>query len=338
MVLKEKKIKAVIPVAGVGTKLRPHTFTQPKPLIPVAGKPIISHIIDQFLKVGIDDFVVIIGYLGDKIRQYVIETYPQIKVEFIYQERRLGLGHAIWTASEAFQDADELVIALGDTILDLNFDAFLKTSGSCIGVSTVKTPSEFGIVEVGCYGFISKAVEKPNVPTSNLAIVGIYKLDNVPNLIAALNGIIEVAAETDDEFQLTDALMSMITDGEKISIFHVNKWFDCGKKDILLETNKILLQNGNFEQNDQNYTNSIIISPVSMGPNCKIENSIIGPHVTIGGDVIIIASIIKDSIIGDFSQIEEAVLKKSIIGNDAAIRGLAQSLNIGDNTEIDFSR
>ena len=134
MVLKEKKIKAVIPVAGVGTKLRPHTFTQPKPLIPVAGKPIISHIIDQFLKVGIDDFVVIIGYLGDKIRQYVIETYPQIKVEFIYQEQRLGLGHAIWTASEAFQDADELVIALGDTILDLNFDAFLSK------VSTFRQP------------------------------------------------------------------------------------------------------------------------------------------------------------------------------------------------------
>ena len=339
MVLKEKKIKAVIPVAGVGTKLRPHTFTQPKPLIPVAGKPIISHIIDQFLKVGIDDFVVIIGYLGDKIRQYVIETYPQIKVEFIYQERRLGLGHAIWTASEAFQDADELVIVLGDTIVDLNFDAFLKISGSCVGVSTVKTPSEFGIVEVGSYGFISKAVEKPNVPTSNLAIVGIYKLDNVPNLIAALNGIIEVATETDDELQLTDALMSMIKDGEKISIFHVNKWFDCGKREVLLETNATLLSLIDSPSVDlESFEQAIIIHPVAIGENCTIKNSIIGPNVTIGANSTIVSSVVDNSIIGSFAELKEIVLRKSIVGNDASVKGHYVSLNIGENTEIEFGK
>ena len=339
MVLKEKKRKAVIPVAGVGTKLRPHTFTQPKPLIPVAGKPIISHIIDQFLRIGIDDFIVIIGYLGDKIRQYVTETYPDLKVEFVYQASRLGLGHAIWTASEAFKGADELIIALGDTILELDYQSFLKTKGSCVGVSIVKTPSEFGIVEVGSDGFISKAVEKPNIPTSNLAIVGIYKLNNIPQLIKALNVIVDDTAEKNDEFQLTDALMAMIRDGEKISIFHVNKWFDCGKRDVLLETNATLLSLIDSPSVDlESFEQTIIIHPVAIGENCTIKNSIIGPNVTIGPNSTIVSSVVDNSIIGSFAELKEIVLRKSIVGNDALVKGHHVSLNIGENTEIEFGK
>jgi len=333
-----KTMRAIIPVAGAGIRLRPLTYTQPKPLIPVGGKSILAFIIDELVDVGIDDFVFIIGYLGDKIKNYVEDHYPDLKVEFVIQEERLGLGHAIWTARDAINGADEILIALGDTIFELDLKEMMAMDTSCFGVQKVDDPRNFGVVEIGDNGFVTRVVEKPVIPKSNLAMVGLYKIKEVEELIDAIDFNIKNDIRTVDEFQLTDGLMRMIDNSVKFSTIKLNKWFDCGKKDILLETNKILLQNGNFEQNDQNYTNSIIISPVSMGPNCKIENSIIGPHVTIGGDVIIIASIIKDSIIGDFSQIEEAVLKKSIIGNDAAIRGLAQSLNIGDNTEIDFSR
>ncbi len=337
MVLKEKKIKAVIPVAGVGTKLRPHTFTQPKPLIPVAGKPIISHIIDQFLRVGIDDFVIIIGYLGDKIRQYVKETYPNLKVEFVYQEKRLGLGHAIWTASKAFGGADELIVALGDTILDLDYQAFLEVKGSCVGVSVVKTPSDFGIVEVGSNGYIAKAVEKPTVPTSNLAIVGIYKLTNIPRLTKALHQLIEEAEGEGVEFHLTDALMTMIREGEKISIFQVNKWFDCGKRDVLLETNATLLGLIDSPSVDlESFEQTIIIHPVAIGDNCTIKNSIIGPNVTIGRNSTVVSSVVDNSIIGSFAELREIVLRKSIVGNDALVKGQHVSLNIGENTEIEF--
>ena len=335
-----KKIKAVIPVAGVGTKLRPHTFTQPKPLIPVAGKPIISHIIDQFLRVKIEEFVIIIGYLGDKIRQYVLETYPDIKVEFVYQEERLGLGHAIWTASSTFKDADEIIIALGDTILDLNAKEFLNVDGSCIGVSVVKTPSDFGIVEVGSDGFISKAVEKPSVPTSNLAIVGIYKLSNISRLIQALNSIVGTPKVAEkEEFQLTDALMTMIQAGEQISIFHVNKWFDCGKREVLLETNATLLNLIDSPSVDlESFEQTIIIHPVAIGENCNIKNCIIGPNVTIGRNSTVMSSVVDNSIIGSFAELKDIVLRKSIVGNDASVKGHHISLNIGENTEIEFGK
>ena len=335
MVLKEKIIKAVIPVAGVGTKLRPHTFTQPKPLIPVAGKPIISHIIDQFLHVGIDEFIVIVGYLGDKIRQYVTETYPDLKVEFVYQEMRLGLGHAIWTATEVFKGADELIIALGDTILEFDYQAFLDTEGSCVGVSMVKTPSEFGIVEVGSDGFISKAVEKPNIPTSNLAIVGVYKLNNIPQLIKALKVIIEDSVEKCEEIQLTDALMAMIQDGEKISIFHVNKWFDCGKRDVLLETNATLLSLIDSPSVDlESFEQAIIIHPVAIGENCIIKNSIIGPHVSIGEKTKVNNSVIKNSIIQENTKICSVNLENSMIGNYVEYEGRKNDVSIGDYTSL----
>lgn len=339
MVLKEKKIKAVIPVAGVGTKLRPHTFTQPKPLIPVAGKPIISHIIDQFLQVGIKDFVIIIGYLGDKIRQYVTETYPELNVEFVYQAERLGLGHAIWSASDAIAQADEIVIALGDTILELDFSSFLDVKGSCVGVSVVKNPSDFGIVEVGHDGYLTKAVEKPSVPTSNLAIVGIYKLDHIPKLLSALEEIVGEETIKNEEVQLTDALMRMIKEGEQISIFHVNKWFDCGRRDVLLETNATLLNLMDSQGVDlDSYEQTIIIHPVAIGKNCTINNSIIGPHVTIGSNSVIVSSIVDNSIIGSFAELQEIVLRKSIVGNDASVKGHHVSLNIGENTEIEFGK
>ncbi len=340
MAQRDKKIIAVIPVAGGGTKLRPHTFTQPKPLIPVAGKPIISHIIDQFLRVGIDAFVIIIGYLGDKIRRYVSETYPDLNVEFVFQEERLGLGHAIWTASDVFKQADEIVIALGDTILALDAKAFLKVKGSCVGVSVVKTPSEFGIVELGKDGFIIKAVEKPNIPTSNLAIVGIYKLSNISLLISTLNRIISSPYEVGaGEFQLTDALMSMIVDGEKIAVFHVNKWFDCGKREVLLETNATLLNLMDTASVDlESFEQTIIIHPVAIGENCNIKNSIIGPNVTIGRNATVLSSVVDNSIIGSFSELKDIVLRKSIVGNDASVKGHHVSLNIGENTEIEFGK
>lgn len=335
--MKKRKIKAIIPVAGVGTKLRPHTFTQPKPLIPVAGKPIISYIIDKFLRVGVDDFVIVIGYLGDKIRQFVLENYPDITVNFVYQEQRLGLGHAIWSARASFEDADEVIIALGDTILDLGFQELLATKGSCLGVSMVDNPTEFGIVEVGSDGFLTKAVEKPNIPTSNLAIVGIYKLDNIQALISSLEKLITSHPNIHKEYNLTDAIMLMIETGERISTIEVKRWFDCGKRDVLLETNAILLaQKDSKDVELTSYQQTIIIHPVAIGENCIIKNSIVGPNVTIGKNTTVVGVVVDNSIIGSFAQLQEIVMRNSIVGNDALVKGQHLSLNIGENTEIEF--
>lgn len=330
-------MKAVIPVAGAGTNLRPHTYTQPKPLIPVAGKPIIAFIIDSLIEAGVNEFVFVIGYLGEKIKNYVEATYPGIRSEWVQQETRLGLGHAIWTARKQIEHAEEIVILLGDTIVDADLDNLLSSPYSCLGIKKVSDPRLFGVVELDENGFVSRVAEKPTIPKSNLAMVGLYKIREVGTLLDCLDHLITEGIRTRNEYHLTDALMRMISQGIRFTTLEVFNWFDCGQKDILLETNAILLDRKHAASPAVvTAENSIIIPPVSVGTNCQIRNSIIGPHVTIGNDSEIESAIIRDSIIGGFTSIREVVLYHSIVGHDAAIRGLRQSLNIGDNTQIDM--
>ncbi len=333
-------MKAIIPVAGAGTRLRPHTYTQPKPLIPVAGKTIISFIIDQLVNVGIKDYVFIIGYLGEKIQNYLETQYPELNKEFVQQSSREGIAHALWTAKDSFRDSDEVIIVFGDTIIDLDIQSVIDEPTSCFCVKRVKDPREFGVVEFDQNGIVKKVVEKPNIPKSNMAMVGFYKIKEVPTLIDVIEYNILNDIRTHGEFQFTDALMGMIERGVKFSTLTVDNWFDCGKKEILLETNAMLLDREGYASDDLDlpaFENTIIIHPVSIGKDCEIANSIIGPHVTIGNNVKIDYSIIKESIIGNYASIAEVVLQNSLVGSDAAIKGLSQSLNIGDNTEIDFS-
>ena len=331
-------MKAVIPVAGAGTRLRPLTYTQPKPLIPVAGKPIIAFIIDDLVKLGVTDFIFIIGYLGEKIKLYIEQEYPELNKVFVQQNERLGSAHAIWMARDSIKDSDEIIIVFGDTILDVDLAKVINDSHSCFVVKKVEDPREFGVVEFGENHFVKRVIEKPKIPKSNLALVGLYKIKEVNILLKAIGNNIENEILTHGEFQLTDALMDMINQGVKFTTITANNWFDCGKKEILLKTNAMLLdKEGYASSNLPAFDNSIIIHPVSIGKNCVITNSIIGPHVTIGENVNINYSIVKKSIIGSFSFIEEVVLHHSVVGSDAAIKGLSQSLNIGDNTEIDFS-
>jgi glucose-1-phosphate thymidylyltransferase len=331
-------MKAVIPVAGAGTNLRPLTYTQPKPLIPVAGKTIISFIIEQLVEAGVTDFVFIIGYLGEKIKNFVEKNYPNINMEFVNQEERFGLGHAIWTARDVLRNEDGVFIILGDTIFDVDLEKMLKSPDSCVGVQKVDDPRNFGFVEKGEDGMISKVIEKPKIPKSNLAMVGLYKIDDVNLLLDSIQYNIENDIRTYSEFQLTDGLQGMIEKGAKFTTMPVDNWFDCGKKEILLETNAMLLNKQSYgSSNLPHFEGTIIIHPVSIGENCEIQNSIIGPHVTIGNNTVIDYAIIKDSIIGSYASIANIVLQNSVIGSDAAIKGWSQSLNIGDNTEIDFS-
>ncbi|MCB9081901.1 MAG: NTP transferase domain-containing protein [Lewinellaceae bacterium] len=331
-------MKAIIPVAGAGTRLRPLTYTQPKPLIPVAGKPILSFIIDQLIGIGIRDFVFVIGYLGEKIRHYVEQAYPELNIDFVDQEERLGSAHAVWTAREFIRDADEVIIFFGDVIIDMDFQLVSREPTSCLGVKKVLDPREYGVVEYGEDGMVCRVVEKPRIPKSNMAMVGFYKIKEVSELVEALEFNVAHNIRTDGEFPLTDALMRMIERGVQFSTVNVDNWFNCGKKDVLLDTNAILLdREGYASVNVPPFDNSIIIHPVSIGTQCQITNSIIGPHVTIGNNVRINNAIVKDSIIGNYASIKEIILQRSVVGNDVAITGLRQSLNIGDNTEIDFS-
>jgi glucose-1-phosphate thymidylyltransferase len=332
-------MKVVIPVAGAGTRLRPHTYTQPKPLMPVAGKPIIRFIVDKLVEVGMTDFVFVIGYLGDKVRDFVERTYPDLQTEFVYQEHREGSAHAIWTAREAIEDEEEIFIAFGDTIFDVDLKQMLDCQYSCIGIKKVDDPREFGVAEIDGKGFATRMVEKPRIPKSNMAIVGLYKVKEVSALLKVIDAMIQNDQRTVGEFQLTDALQQLLEQGVRIQTLPVVNWFDCGRKEVLLETNAMLLSRRGYATDDFNlpeFENTIFIHPVAIGSDCQIANSIIGPNVTVGDNVNISHSIVQDSIIGNFAALQDVVLKHSVIGSDASIRGMNMSLNIGDNTEIGF--
>ncbi len=332
-------MKAIIPVAGAGTRLRPLTYTNPKPLIPVAGKPIISFLIERLMEAGIEDFIFVIGYLGEKIKDFVEQTYPSLNKEFVTQEERLGSAHALWVARDHFKEADEVYIFFGDVIIDVDMHRVVEFPASCVGVSKVSQPWEYGVVEYGDDGWIARVVEKPKIPKSDLAMVGLYKITEAEALVEALDFNVTNNIRSYGEFPLTDALMRMIERGIKIGTFSVDNWFNCGKKEVLLETNAILLdREGYASANLPTFDNSIIIDPVSIGEGCQIVNSIVGPHVTLGQNTVIDRAIIRNSIIGNYASISDVVLNASVVGNDTSIKGLRQSLNIGDNTEIDFSQ
>ncbi|MEO7120537.1 MAG: sugar phosphate nucleotidyltransferase [Ginsengibacter sp.] len=329
-------MKAIIPVAGAGTKLRPHTYTQPKALIPLAGKTILSINVDQLHEAGINEFIFIVGYLGQKIQDYIKKKYPDLTCHFIFQNERKGTAHAVELTRKIIGD-DEVFIALGDTICEYDINAVLSSPFSMLGVKKVDDPRSFGVAQIDEKGFISNVVEKPAIPKSNMALVGLYKIKDSTILFKCLEKIFVNNIKSHDEFNLTDALECMIESGEKFKSFKVENWFDCGRKDTLLESNSILLEKfGGVIAESNKFENTIFIPPVSIAEGCDIKNSIIGPHVAMGENTVVNFSIVKNCIVGSFSKLFDVVLENSLIGSDTEIRGETRSLNIGDNTEIDL--
>ena len=329
-------MKAVIPVAGAGTKLRPLTYTQPKALIPIAGKTILSHIVDQLRDAGITEFIFIVGYLGEKIQDYVKQTYPSLTTHFVYQNERQGTGHAVELSKKLIGD-EPIFVALGDTICEFDVKEIIDSPDSMIGIRKVDDPRDFGVATIDENGFIEHLVEKPAIPKSNMALVGLYKINETAVLFECLQQLFVENITTRGEYNLTDALACMIQKGTRFRSFKVANWFDCGKKESILETNATLLKKmGGHVPAADIYKDTIIIHPVSIAEGCTISNAIIGPHVAIGPNTTITQSIIRDSIIGGYTNLHEVVLDNSLIGSDASVKGLSRSLNIGDNTEIDF--
>lgn len=329
-------MKAIIPVAGAGTKLRPHSYTQPKALIPLAGKTVLSIIIDQLQEAGIREFIFIVGYLGDKIQDYVKGRYPDIIAHYVHQVDRQGVGHAIELA-RAIVNHDEVFVVLGDTICEYDVREVANSEYSMIGVRKVDDPRDFGVAEINEEGFIDHVVEKPQIPKSNMALVGLYKIKESEQMFQCLENNIRQGLRSHGEYSLTDALDCMINLGAKFKSFKVENWFDCGKKETMLESNAILLKKfGAGPKEECKFENTVVVQPVSIGAGCNIRNSIIGPNVSIGENTTVDSSIIKNSIIGSFSNLFDIVLESSIIGSDTDLKGETRTLNIGDNTSIDL--
>jgi glucose-1-phosphate thymidylyltransferase len=325
-------MKAIIPAAGIGTRLRPHTYTLPKALLYVAGKPIISHILDDVVPLKPSTIILIVGYKGELIEEFVRTHYPNLPVEFVVQEERRGIGHAVDLTRGVADTGEPLLIVLGDTIIKTDLKKVVASKTNVLGVRQVEDPRRFGVAEVK-NDRITRLVEKPEKPTSNLALVGLYfMLDSGP-LFKAIRNIIEKDVTTNNEYQITDALQAMIGAGIPFRPFPIDEWFDCGKPEAMLETNRKLLKNapgaGPIE-------GSIIIPPVSISPGAEIVNSIIGPYVSIADRVVVHSSIVRDSVIAEGASITESMLESSLVGNNAVIRGGFKKLDVGDSSEISF--
>jgi glucose-1-phosphate thymidylyltransferase len=326
-------MRAIIPVAGIGTRLRPHTHTVPKALLPVAGKPILGHILDELVPLGIRDVVLVTGYMAERVREYVDEAYPELRVCYVHQEERKGLGHAIYLTRECADDGRPALIVLGDTVVTADFSALLAGGRTLIGVKEVEKPSLFGVVEVE-RGRVTNLVEKPDVPASNLAIVGLYYVLNTRLLFECLAEIVENDIQTKGEYQLTDALVLMLRRGEDMGVFPVDGWHDCGRPETLLETNRVLLRRSGG--NGKDVAGSIIVAPVSIDPSVVIERSVVGPYVSVAAGSIIRDSVVRDSILNAHSTVERSLLNQSLIGEGAVVKGHYQKLNVGDSSEVEI--
>lgn len=324
-------MRAVIPAAGFGTRLKPHTYSLPKVLLNVGSKPILGHIIDKLLQENISKATFVIGYLGEKIIEYVKKHYPELQSDFVEQKEMLGLGHAIYLTTPTFDD-DEILIILGDTIFDVQLQDVFKHKKTSLGVKEVEDPSRFGVAVCEDKKIV-KLVEKPKEIISKLALVGLYYVINSKLLHECLHELINKNIRTKNEFQLTDALQLMIGKGETITTFPVEGWYDCGKPETLLATNKYLLTKSGTNR----IPNGVVINhPVFISEKANVKNSVIGPFTTIASNSVVTNSIIVNSIISPGANVDKVLLESSIIGSDAVIKGNYNKLNTGDSSEIEY--
>ena len=330
-------MKIVIPMAGFGTRLRPHTWSKPKPLVSVGGKPSLGHVLDMLSELPeIDEVVFIVGYLGDQIKEYVADSYPELNTRYVVQDEMLGQSHAIWLARDGL--SGPILIVFVDTLVEYDFSNLAsETAESMIWVKEVEDPRRFGVVEVDEDGFVQRLTEKPDDMDNNLAVVGVYYFRHAERLITAIESQMEQGDQLAGEFYLADAFNVMLADGLKMRAETVDIWVDCGKPETLLETNRYLLDHGrdNTEVASQR-DEAVVIPPVFIDPSAVIEHAVIGPYAAIGPDCVIRRAMIQDSIIEAGAEIEQTMLSGSLIGKGARVVGKHRVLNISDTSQVEL--
>lgn len=333
-----KPLKIVIPMAGYGSRLRPLTWSRPKPLIPLAGKTVLDYVLDMFLTVpdpGSAEFVFILGpIMGDQIQAHTTRNYPDWYVDYAVQPEMKGQSDAFWQAREHLQGP--MLMAFSDTLIDSDF-SFLNNERADIitWVKPVPDPRRFGVAEVNQAGWVTQLIEKPDDMSNNLALVGCYYFREAEVLVSAIEEQIKRDVALKGEYYLVEAVNIMLEEGLKMRTEKVNVWLDAGTPEALLSTNQYLLENG--RDNSEKLTRleqSVIIPPVSIHPDAIIRNAVIGPNVSIGEKSVVEDSILKGSIIGSGNQITHCRLDRSLIGHDVTIIGQSGQVHLGDECRL----
>jgi len=334
--------KIVIPMAGWGTRMRPHTFSKPKPLVSVAGKTSLEHVMDMFKTLPDSqnvEYVFIVGpFLGEQqVPEYIKENFPEIKAHYVVQHEMKGQSHAVWLAREYLRGP--MIVCFSDTLMETDFSFLANESADGVAwVMPVPDPRRFGVAELGADGYVTRFIEKPQSLDNNLVVVGCYYFKRAEKLLEAIDTQMQRSIMLKGEYFLTDTISLMIEAGAKMRVHEISTWLDTGTIQATLETNKILLdklgsQTGNFKS-----SNVELIEPCAIDPSAEISDSKIGPHVSIGANCKIENSTIEESIVEPGCEIKDSALKMSLIGKQAKVKGRGDGhvmqLNVGDVSEV----
>jgi glucose-1-phosphate thymidylyltransferase len=325
-------MKVVIPMAGYGKRLRPLTYSRPKPLINIAGQPMLKHVIDSLQCIDINEYIFIVGYLGDQIEEYV-RNECNVKASFVTQQEMLGQAHAIHLAREHLEG--QTIVLFADTLFEADLSAIKHTDADAlVYVKEVSDPRRFGVVELNGTDRVTRFIEKPDSMENKQAVIGLYYVRDAGRLLQAIDTQMAREQMTKGEYYIADAFQIMINEGAVFRTQNVDIWLDCGKPETVLETNRYLLANGCDNSAELKQNNVTIIPPVNIHPEATFEHAIIGPNATVAAGCYVSYSIVRDSIIDTGAMVQNSLLDQSLIGRDARVVGQYSILNVGDESSV----
>jgi len=329
-------MKIILPVAGKGTRLRPHTHAKAKSLVSVAGKTVLEHIVSRLEVLEGNEYIFIIDDNGSQIRDFMQQRFPQLTCHYVVQHQRLGPAHAVFLAASFIQPEDDVMVVFNDTIFVTDLQQIPQLCANADGLiysKEVEDYQRFG-VNVVRDGAIVDMVEKPDHPVSKLAQVGLYYLKDGAGFMEYLRQCIADGETVKGEFYLPAVFMRMIKDGKRLLAPEIEAWLDCGKPETLLETNRYLLKGRNH--NHGMLENSVLIDPVHIGSGAVVRNSVLGPNVSVAPGSVVNGCIIHDSIINANSEVCHVILGSSILGDSVGLKGAARRMNIGDHSVLEM--
>ena len=329
-------MQAIIPLAGKGTRVRPHTHTRPKPLLRVGNRPVLAHVLEQLEAIGVDEVICITGHLSGLIEEYLDTEHPELTKHYVEQVEQLGTADAIRLA-EPYIDGPVLIVFV-DTLFDADFGIIERRADDdgIIWAKEVEDYQRFGVIVTDEQGYMQRIVEKPQEPISRLANIGVYYVRDYHLMFEGIHQVMDSDPHLGEYF-LTDAFQYMIDRGSKLYTAEVEGWYDCGKPETVLDTNRVLLE-GDFARPPTSVGERVtIIDPVCIADGVELERVQVGPNVSIAEGASVRGGRVRDSIVGEKTELTDCDLHDSLVGDDVVLNGVSGEVNIGDHSQVHSS-